>query len=241
MTNAGREWHHKQERENPQEVEPGSPNLRTRLAASLMETAFRNYPKTPPEEIAKMVVDHVDHLFAALEGKSTRTNPAPGEKILNVDRVRDLLHYDTNTGAFIWKAARGSLQAGAIAGSVSTSGYIRIKIDGRQYSAHRLAWFLCKGKWPDEMLDHVNGDPADNRIANLRECSSSENVRNIGLRANNQSGTTGVYAAGKKWGAQIWRHGERIRLGLFDEKEDAVQARLDAEKKYHGEFKPKGR
>jgi hypothetical protein len=113
-------------------------------------------------------------------------------------------------------------------------GYRVGKIFGRTYRAHRVIWAMTTGAWPEDQIDHINGDPADNRIENLRAVTQSENLRNAALPRNNTSGAMGVgwHKPAGKWQAQIRGNGKQINLGLFTNKDDAIAARAAAEKKY---------
>jgi hypothetical protein len=89
-----------------------------------------------------------------------------------------LLEYDPATGELHWRVARnGRMRVGQLAGSWS-NGYIAVNVDGRKVYAHRIVWLLCKGEWPKQYIDHINGDRADNRIENLRDVSQVINGRN---------------------------------------------------------------
>ncbi len=146
------------------------------------------------------------------------------------------LNYDPNTGIFTWAINRYRVRVGAGAGTLRKDGYIRIQIDCELHLAHRLAWFFVHGVWPVNQIDHINGVRTDNRIANLRIATPAENSQNQGKNRNNTSGYTGVSwnkRAGK-YQSQIQVNGKLIYLGLFDDKEEAKQAREDAKKKYHG-------
>jgi hypothetical protein len=149
----------------------------------------------------------------------------------SVDVLRAALSYDAETGKIRWLRLAGGRGVGDVAGSLKRTGYVHIKFDGRLYQAHRIAWALHYGKWPASNIDHVNGDPADNRIENLRCVPQSENNKNAKRRKDNTSGTTGVvwYKANKKWGAKIHHDGSYVFLGLFDRMEDAVRVRKQAE------------
>jgi hypothetical protein len=103
------------------------------------------------------------------------------KETLTAERLRELLHYDPDTGDFTWRTARKRIPAGAIAGTVER-GFRRITIGGGRhgprYSAHRLAWLYMTGAWPNGYLDHINRDPDDNRFANLRLATNSQNQAN---------------------------------------------------------------
>jgi len=125
-----------------------------------------------------------------------------------------------------------------VAGSLKRQGYIIIKIDGKCYRAHRLAFLVAHGHLPKE-LDHINGDPSDNRIANLREATRRENKRNSGKYSNNKSGFKGVcwHKSRGKWRADAQdANGKQIHLGLFTTPEAASAAYNDFAMKLHGDF-----
>lgn len=156
--------------------------------------------------------------------------------ILNAARLRELLHYCPETGVFLWKVWRGGpTVAGSVAGSIDSKGYRQIKLDMRLHLAHRLAWLYVHGEFPVGHLDHIDRNPKNNAITNLRLCTHSENHQNTGLRADNTSGVTGVSfnKPSAKWLAFISKNGRRHRLGLFDSFEVAVAARLAAKAHMH--------
>jgi hypothetical protein len=154
---------------------------------------------------------------------------------LSAERLRDLLEYAPETGLFYWRKRRGNMAAESEAGGFHKRGYRAIRIDGAHHLAHRLAWLYVHGKHPSEEIDHRNGDPADNRIANLCECSHAQNARNVGRRRN-RSGFKGVSQRGSKWIAQIGVNGRTIYLGLFATPQKAADAYDAAAYVYHGEF-----
>jgi hypothetical protein len=111
-------------------------------------------------------------------------------------------------------------------------------IRGRRFQAHRLAWLYVYGEWPNGAIDHINRDPGDNRISNLRLATPTQNNANRARPACNTSGVKGVSWIGKsrKWQAQITVHGRQKYLGRFSEKDLAVQAYRKAASAYFGEF-----
>jgi len=146
------------------------------------------------------------------------------------------LTYDPETGIFQRKfhAQKRAIKHDQ-AGSVDSKGYRQIRVDGRLYLAHRLAWLMVHGVWPAFHLDHIDRNPGNNAISNLRPCTHAENHQNVGVRSDSTSGVTGVsyLKLQRKWLAYINLRGKRIRLGLFDEFASAVQARANGKTKYH--------
>jgi hypothetical protein len=106
------------------------------------------------------------------------------------DVAHERLTYDPATGVFAWRS--GSRAPRGFAGTPTRQGYIQIQLMGKLYLAHRLAWLMTHGEWPPEDIDHINGDKADNRIANLRQASRSQNLANTRLRRDNRVGVKGV-------------------------------------------------
>ena len=145
------------------------------------------------------------------------------------------LLYDPHTGVFRWAVnRRGKSLAGCIAGSLHSTGYVHISLCGRLYKAHRLAWLFVYGTWPTCHIDHINGDKQDNRIANLREATRSENRQNLRLPyKNNKSGLMGVSAEKSRWRAVIHKDGRQNRLGSFATPQEAHAAYLEAKSVLH--------
>lgn len=101
------------------------------------------------------------------------------------DFIKDIYHYNPDTGVFITKKRLGGRgKVGKIAGSLSKLGYITIHIYNKTYKAHRLAWLYVYGKMPNGHIDHINGNRADNRISNLRIASMRENAQNMECHRN---------------------------------------------------------
>lgn len=146
---------------------------------------------------------------------------------LTAERLRELVKYDPETGHIYWLGSVGKARAGQQAGTVNTHGYRRVGIDGRLYAAHRLAWLITYGEWPDGEIDHINGSRDDNRIANLRQVDTRGNARNRGLRSDNSKGVPGVYFNRNQgnWYAQSCHGGKNKHLGTFPTFDEAVEAR----------------
>ena len=153
----------------------------------------------------------------------------------SVERVRELLDYDPETGLFTWKVNRGSAKVSCVAGSKNSKGYLLIEIDRKKCQAHRLAWLFCYGSWPKNMIDHVNGDRTDNRVNNLREATVDQNLQNLHKAYKTSStGLLGVckHACGK-FQANIRIPGKRLYLGLFNTPEEAHRAYIKAKIRLH--------
>ena len=134
--------------------------------------------------------------------------------------------YNAKTGVIYWR------KSGKLAGGIDSKGYIQIKSMGKNYRAHRLAWFLTHKEWPIE-VDHINQIKTDNRIENLRSVNRQTNLRNARLSKNNTSGVTGVRKSQGKWIAQIKVSTEYIYLGIYKNWFDAVCARKAGECQYN--------
>ena len=157
--------------------------------------------------------------------------------------LRKLLNYDPDTGVLTWKARPLSMfstdsqgkrwnsrYAGKLAFTANADGYKLGKVFGASFRAHRVAWAIHHGEWPSGEIDHINRVKSDNRIANLRDVTKSENMRNTQLQKNNTSGHVGVCwcAQSRKWLASIRANSKQVHIGLFDNKADAINARMAA-------------
>jgi hypothetical protein len=157
--------------------------------------------------------------------------------------IRSSFTYDPETGCIVWARTCGKATAGSEAGNLRGYGrkpYRIVGACGRDFLAHRIAWFLHFGTWPSHHIDHVNGDASDNRIANLRPATPSQNGWNRGPQVNNTSGYKGVTRFTRmktpKWKAEIEVNGKRKHLGLFETAEEASNAYEAAAMEAHGEF-----
>lgn len=157
-------------------------------------------------------------------------------KQISQDFAKQLLSYNPETGIFTWKVSRGRRANNSIAGAINGRGYICIKIQSETYQAHRLAWLIVHGVWPNGDIDHINGLKIDNKITNLRDVTRSVNKQNTKKAyAGSSSGLLGVswFKRTRKWQAQIYVNGGTKSLGLYANKEDAHQAYLLAKRRLH--------
>jgi hypothetical protein len=144
------------------------------------------------------------------------------------EEFNDLLRYDPVTGDLYWKLNN------KMAGHKHKSGYINIKVKGRMYRAHRVVWAMAYGKFPDLMIDHINGIPCDNRLENLRQASASINQQNQKTaRIDNVGGLLGAHLYRGKWISQIRVEKKLKYLGSFSTKQEAHAVYVKAKKEMH--------
>ena len=167
----------------------------------------------------------------------TKINPLP-----NLDVLNHHLDYNPETGIFIAKTGgRAGWKIGSPVGTTDR-GYVRIRILGKYYFAHRLAWLMTYGKLDyTEQIDHTDGFRSNNRISNLRTATHSQNCQNIGVPKHNKSGIKGVHwsSSTKNWRAQIKLNGKRIIIGHFNDKIEAGDAYRRYAQQLHGDFQRK--
>jgi hypothetical protein len=157
--------------------------------------------------------------------------------MLTAERLRDVLDYNPETGEFRWKVTLSNrAPAGAKAGCFDKnhSGYILIRVLGRSYPAHRLAWLYVNGEMPNDDIDHINGNRADNRIANLRDVTRVVNLQNR-RKGIGRSGLIGAhwFSPANCWQSSIRVNGENIPLGYFKTPEAAHEAYMTAKRELH--------
>jgi len=154
-------------------------------------------------------------------------------------RLRELLDYDDNTGIFSWRVRiNGRVGPGQVAGTLKKDGRRRIRIDGKDYFAHRLAIFYATGKWPIADVRHRNGKSDDNVQNNLHVCQRGDFNGNRAVTTRNTSGHRCVnYDKAKaKWRARICVDGKWRHVGYFNDPETAGAAYWRAVKTIYGEF-----
>jgi len=173
------------------------------------------------------------------------------------EMLRKLLRADFNSGKLYWRErtpnmfedkkwtpehrckAWNSHYAGKEAfTAVSCRNYKKGTLFNKKLFAHRVIWAMHTGKWPTNNIDHINGDPSDNRIENLREATQSQNLANSRMSVTNTSGYKGVYwhRPTQKWIAAIKRNSEKHYLGQFTCPKEAHAAYCKAAKELHGEY-----
>jgi hypothetical protein len=165
--------------------------------------------------------------------------------VISLEYASRILIYCPLSGNIYWQhrpdrnKSWNTRYSGKVAGTERSGGYIYLNIDGSNFhEAHRLAWLIHYKEPPNKDIDHIDGNPRNNRISNLRLATPSQNMMNRGKQSNNTSGYKGVsYRKDrKKWRAYIKKEGKFMALGHYDSKKDAYSAYCDAARKYHGAF-----
>jgi hypothetical protein len=157
--------------------------------------------------------------------------------------VRDIVEYDKQTGELRWKVdmRTGSVRqvvlgkAGEVAGTKNKHhGYVTIRINGRQYIAHRVAWWLATGEWPIA-IDHKDGDRANNKFENLR--AADYKINNQNRRRAIPNSTTGFLGVTRtpegRFVARIGVNGKNLYFGTHETPEQAHEAYLAAKREFH--------
>lgn len=175
------------------------------------------------------------------------------ESKLTQEELKRLLHYDPESGIFIWRKRKtcdfkhtknplracnqwNSRYAGTEAGTKRADNYCGIVINYKRYLSHRLVFLYLDGYLPENIVDHIDGNPSNNRRKNLREVSNSCNMKNIKryLRTTNDVKITGIYyhKDAKKWHVRVWSNGKCFSRGLFNDFDSAVMERYLAEREF---------
>lgn len=191
-----------------------------------------------------------------LRGEFAATLPAPepisempiimpdAYPTLTQARLREVVDYDPETGIFRWKINGKQPghkdRIGKVAGTFDSHRYLRLIFDGGDYYAHKMAWLYIHGYVPKGIVDHRNGKPWDNRLGNLREATSLENMRSKGVASTKASGLPkGVYRnyrGGVRFKAVISVDRKNRYLGTFTTPEEAHAAYMTAARQFFGEF-----
>jgi len=165
------------------------------------------------------------------------------------EQIRETYAYDPETGVFTWKKCkkRSRMKIGDVAGSMVPNGfganYWQLFFNNTSLRAHRVAFFLMKGRWPlpGMEIDHRDNNPLNNKFDNLREATKTQNIANRKKYINNKSGYKGVTFYGKRkarkpFQAHIKTDGRNYSLGTYFTAQEASEAYLSAALFLHGEF-----
>jgi len=154
---------------------------------------------------------------------------------LTAARLRELLHYDAESGVFSWLGvAPHSRRKPGSSPPTNAKGYCILRVDGEKHLAHRLAYLYAHGRWPDGHVDHINGNKRDNRIDNLRAVTCSLNNQNIRqARRHSKTGILGVRKEGNGFTARLKVGGKSLHIGSFPTAEQAYTAYVQAKRRLH--------
>ena len=153
----------------------------------------------------------------------------------SVDRLKELFTIDEENGILIRKQSRRGAPAGPV--GCKNDRYWRCAIDGKLYLVHRVIWALVNEQDPLELeIDHINMNKHDNRPCNLRVATRSQQMANTRTRCTSKSGIKGIKKRNDKWLAVITVNKVKTELGLFDDKNKAIEAYIEAAKHSFGEF-----
>ena len=151
--------------------------------------------------------------------------------------VRELFDYDAATGVFTRRVTtnnNGARQGAVITTANGPGRHLITRFAGKKYYLHRLAWLYVYGRWPDHVIDHINGDPTDNRIDNLRDVLQFVNQQNQrSAHADNRHGLMGVAKNHKRFSAQLQAEGKYHYIGTYDTPEQAHAAYIEARRELH--------
>lgn len=154
---------------------------------------------------------------------------------LTAERLKQLVHYDPNTGIFTHIAPRKKIRVGEQAGGIDRdSGYMVLCVDRKRHYAHRLAFLYMTGQWPAQLVDHRDGNRANNAFRNLRDAPRVINQQNMRHAAiTSTSGLLGAFKKRDKWESRIRVAGKILRLGVFSTAVEAHEAYVAAKRVHH--------
>ena len=168
---------------------------------------------------------------------SDPSHPKLPHQIVTSADAHALLDY--SDGKLIWRhdTSIRTKCAGKVAGNIRKDGYCTFRLKGKAYLAHRVIYLMHHGRWPTS-LDHIDGNPRNNKIENLRECTVSQNMCNRKIQKNNGHGAKNVFwhKRDKRWVARITLHGKTFTAGSSKDKETAIEIARRVRNDLHGEF-----
>jgi len=149
--------------------------------------------------------------------------------MLTQEKLKEILHYCPDTGVFT-RLSHKKLKSeiGKEITGTTANGYRRIKIGGIGYKLHKLAFLYETGVYPDQIVDHIDGNKINNVFSNLRLVTNEESNRNRRFKPRG-SKHLGVYKTGNRWRARITINSRHCHVGTFDTEEEAIEARKSAE------------
>ncbi len=160
-------------------------------------------------------------------------------EVLTVDRLRDRLDYNPDTGVFKWKKPfPKNMRKDGTAGYSGRDGVIQIEIDGKAYLAHRLVFLLEDGVFPKNLVDHRDGVRNNNRRINLRKATSCQNNQNAKIRIDNKTGIKGVFfnKSNGKYRVVINFQKKAYHLGYYEDLDAANQNATTFRNRLHDNF-----
>ena len=155
--------------------------------------------------------------------------------MLNQQMVNECFEYVD--GNLLWKVDRRKVKPGMIAGRVNSTGYREVRFNGKLHGVHRIIFLMHYG-WLPRIVDHVDGNPLNNNIENLRAATASQNMWNSKKPKTNTSGIKGISWIGriKRWQVECYVDKHKHRIGFFEHFEDAKKAIQDFRNLHHGQF-----
>ncbi len=154
---------------------------------------------------------------------------------IRIEELKEYLIYIPEHGEFVWKIRPcKNINIGAVAGGTRKDGYKYITLNNKKYLVHRLVWLFECGRFPPHFIDHMDGNPSNNKIGNLREASSLLNVQNqIRPQKTNRSGYLGVHTGRSGYEAKIRVNGTIVNLGSFKTPVEAHEVYVKYKRIWH--------
>ena len=149
--------------------------------------------------------------------------------MITQSKLKEVLHYNKDTGIFTWVKSGRGIPKSKQAGTTHPSGYIIIRINRKDYLAHRLTWLYINGEWPQNNIDHLNGIKDDNRIENLRNCTQLQNMQNLEIHRSGKLVGASFFKHANRWASQIQIKGKRIHIGYYKTEFEAHEAYIAME------------
>jgi hypothetical protein len=156
--------------------------------------------------------------------------------MITQDRLKNLVSYNPETGEFTSLVNRRMIKAGQRLGYINRAGYYVMRIDGRTYYSHVIAWIYMNGSRPEKEVDHIDLNKLNNKWDNLRAATGQQNSANKTKRSDSKQPYKGIQPKGRKWFYYITVAGKRFRSGVFETPELAHAAYAKKAKEFFGEF-----